>query len=93
MKVVTLPRLKTAISALMGRMKPAETNFYVEIKSGSTYTVPNYSSAKSILDVYVNGLRVVEGTDYTVSTSGVITLKLGITASGNHLHIVHRRWN
>ena len=93
MKVVTLSNLSTAVVTIMGRMRPTETNYYLEIQSGATYTVPNYSSAKSLLDVYVNGLRIVEGTDYTVNASGVVTLNLAITSSGNYLHIIHRRWN
>lgn len=92
MKIVTTSRLKTFLTNVRALLKPSVTNYYLQITSGVTYTIPSYNANKSVVEVYINGLRAVEGTDYKISSAGVISL-VNSVASGNYLYVVHSLYN
>lgn len=92
MKIVTVDRLKTFLTNVRALLKPTVTNYYLQITSGATYNIPNYNVNKSVVEVYINGLRAVEGIDYNISLRGVISIANSVV-SGNNLYIVHILYN
>ena len=74
---------------------PTETVTAATLTSGSDYstTIANYTNGKSIVDVYLNGMRLRADADYTLSSSGVMTLSFTPDAANNEIMIVHRRWD
>ena len=92
MRVVTTARLKTFLTNIRALLKPTVTKYYLQITIGATYTIPNYNINKSVVEIYINGLMAVEGTDYNISSSGVISIANSVV-SGNNLYIIHSLYN
>jgi hypothetical protein len=63
------------IGQLRSKLKITETRYSYTTTSSQTvtFTVPGFSSSTMTLDVYVNGLHCIPGTDYTLS-GNVVTM-------------------
>lgn len=92
-KLLTYAGLQRFVSKLPTPSAPTENHYRVELTSGQTYTftIPNYSSTNSLVEVYLNGLRLIPTTEYTLSSAGLITLTAQMSTTGNVLHVVHRK--
>lgn len=70
------------VRELKSKLKITRTEYTYTTTSAETvsFTVPAYTTdGKSTLDIYVNGLRAIPTTDYTMS-SNVVTLTKKLTA-------------
>lgn len=93
-KCLTSGHLNYFANKIISKTVPTETHYRVELTAGQayTFTVPNYSLTNSLVEVYLNGLRLIPTNEYTLSTAGIITLLQTVTTSNNILHVVHRKW-
>ena len=74
---------------------PSE-NFYEETLAANTAytkTIPNFEQGKSLVDVYLNGLRLMKEREYTITQSGLLTLIQKSTTGKDKIIIVHWRWS
>lgn len=88
----------TGLSYLANKLKtqciPTESHQYATVPKDSPYsvTVTGYANGKSLVEVYLNGLRMIPDKEYTLSASGVMALKSVLNTDGNTIHIVHKKW-
>ena len=91
-KISDMPALIASIPVLSA---PEETctSYYPE-KGTKDYsvTIQGYEEGNSIADIYMNGLRLDKTDDYTISSTGKVTLKVTVETEDNKLTIVHRKW-
>lgn len=92
MKGLTELGLRTVFSLL--KKAPLENQYKVKLQENTQYTfkVPNYAKGKSIVEVYMNGLRLAENEEYTLSTTGQVKLINTVKNSNNYLHVIHRKY-
>lgn len=92
MKGLTELGLRKVFSLL--KKAPLENQYKVKLQENTqyTFTVPNYAKGKSIVEVYMNGLRLAENEEYTLSTTGQVKLINTVKNSNNYLHVIHRKY-
>lgn len=76
------------------KKSPAELEYYVTLTEGNqyTFTIPSYVNEKSQVEIYKNGIRLVENTEYTLSSSGFVKVTVSTVGNNNKLHIIHRKY-
>lgn len=96
LKCLTLETLSYLIEKLNVALTIQESNYHLELEKGKTYTfdVPNYEQGKSVVDIYMNGLKMMEEKHYSISSTGKVSMKNEVYSEGNVLSVVHRklRW-
>lgn len=84
-KIITLPKLQRFLTNLRDSMGGSIVRVVYNYTATSTgkqsFTIPSYNS-KMIIDVYLNGLLLVPTTEYTISSSGVVTTVNSINSGG-----------
>lgn len=71
-------------------------NYYeetLEANTAYTKTIPDFEQGKSLVDVYLNGLRLMKEREYTISQNGLLTLIQKSTTGKDKIIIVHWRWS
>ena len=90
MKYLDQVGLAHLIEVLQSNIKITRSEYSYTTSSAETvtFTVPTYTTdGKSTLDVYINGLRAVPTTDYTLS-GNVVSLTKELTAGQNVYFVV-----
>lgn len=74
---------------------PTENYYEETLEADTTYTktIPNFEQGKSLVDVYLNGLRLMKEREYTISQNGLLTLIQKSTTGKDKIIIVHWRWS
>lgn len=85
-KIITLPKLQRFLTNLRNSMGSGGivrvTYNYTATSTGvQSFTIPSYNS-KMIIDVYLNGFLLIPTTEYTISSSGVVTTVNSINSGG-----------
>lgn len=77
MKVLDEAGVQYLVSQLKSRIKLVEYKGTHTTTSATTgpFTVSNYTPGVDTLGVYVNGLKMIEGTDYSVSDTSITLTK------------------
>lgn len=93
-KCLTIDNLAYFVNKILLASAPKENHYHVELQQDIDYsfTVPSYAKGKSIVDVYMNGFRLIPTIEYTLSDAGVIHLLMDVHSDGNKFHVVHRKW-
>ena len=93
LKCFTLDTLAYLLEKLNIALTVVENNYSLSLEQGKTYTfdVPNYEQGKSVVDIYLNGLKMVEEKHYSISSIGHVSLKNEICSDGNELSVTHRK--
>ena len=77
MKILDKAGAEYLVAQMMSRIKLVEYKGNVTTSSSTAgpFTVSNYTPGVDTLGVYVNGLRLIEGVDYSVSGTSVMLTK------------------
>ena len=92
MKYLNEAGLAYLIEALQSKIKITRTEYSYTTSSAETvtFTVPAYTTdGKSTLDVYINGLRAIPTTDYTLS-GNIVSLTKELTANQTVYFVVDK---
>ena len=89
MKFLSYGKLSHFITKILEYSMPTEYNYYLATTSSSGYSIPNYSTTKSLIEIYLNGSRLVPNVHYAISSNGTLVLASEYDAN-NTLHIVHK---
>ena len=96
LKCLTLDTLGYLIEKLNVALTIEESNYHLELEKGKTYTfdIPNYEKGKSEVDIYMNGLKMIEEKHYSITSIGKVSMINEVCSEGNVLSVVHRklRW-
>lgn len=96
MKVLNYEGLTNLVAKLIAQTKkaPQETvySYPLSINVLFSATIPNYLVGNSLVEVYVNGLRLAETTEYTLDKNGLLTLLIAMHTDNNKLLIIHKKW-
>lgn len=74
-----------------GASSIAEISQTYATNGGTTYAITNYNHGADALQVYLNGLKLIKGTDWQLSANNANVVLTNAIAAGNVLEIVTLR--
>lgn len=86
--------LSHLVDKLKSIIRPTETQEYMRLEPGVTHSIEisDYDENESTVDVYLDGLQLLAGVEYTLSSDGIIELKVVSFKEGSILQVNHRKW-
>ena len=86
--------LSHLVDKLKSIIRPTETQEYMRLEPGVTHSIEisDYDENESTVDVYLDGLQLLAGVEYTLSSDGIIELKVVSFKEGSILQVIHRKW-